>query len=106
MKCECDDLWDRLRALWNRLETPDIDREAFELGQKGHGTKVIVALKSEIHACELLKFQNLRRFVEGIRTELVSWWNKCYYSKEQRTKFMAYNDGTIVILVNFMCTEL
>lgn len=95
MKRETGDLWDHLRALWDRLETADIDREAFELSLKGHGAKVISALRKEIQACELLKFQNLRRFIEGIRHELVSWWDKCFFSKDQRARFTAYNGGKV-----------
>ncbi|BFY98138.1 hypothetical protein BsWGS_01175 [Bradybaena similaris] len=94
MKRETGDLWDHLRALWDRLETADIDREAFELSLKGHGAKVISSLRKEIQACELLKFQNLRRFIEGIRHELVSWWDKCFFSKDQRARFTAYNGDT------------
>uniref|UniRef100_A0A0B6ZVL8 Protein regulator of cytokinesis 1 n=1 Tax=Arion vulgaris TaxID=1028688 RepID=A0A0B6ZVL8_9EUPU len=92
MKRETDDLWDCLKALWNRLETPDIDREGFGHNLRGHGEKVMSSLKTEIQACELLKFQNLRRFVEGIRNELISWWDKCYFSKEQRARFTAYKE--------------
>lgn len=94
MKIEADDLWGHLRALWNRLETSDLNREAFEKNMKGHGAKVISALKSEIAACELLKFQNIRRFIDGIRSELCSWWDKCYFSKEQRALFKACGEGT------------
>ncbi|CAL1540533.1 unnamed protein product [Lymnaea stagnalis] len=90
MKQETADLWDKLKALWNRLETPDIDREAFELNHEGHGRKVISALKEQIAACELLKFQNMQRFIDGIRNELVSWYEKCFFSNEQREKFTAY----------------
>ncbi|CAG5120269.1 unnamed protein product [Candidula unifasciata] len=101
MKRETSDLWDTLRALWDRLETPDIDREGFELSLKGHGSKVISALRAEIQACELLKFQNLHRFIDCIRHELISWWDKCYFSKEQRARFTAYNgdDYTEELLV-------
>ncbi|XP_059159147.1 protein regulator of cytokinesis 1-like isoform X2 [Physella acuta] len=92
MKRETSDLWDRLKALWNRLETPDIDREAFELNNEGHGKRTISSLKDQIEACELLKFQNMQRFVDGIRNELVTWWEKCYFSKEQQDKFTAFKE--------------
>ncbi|GFR74723.1 protein regulator of cytokinesis 1 [Elysia marginata] len=90
MITEVEDLWERLRALWNRLEITDIDREAFEEGKKGHGKAVIEALKKEIEACEKLKFENMRKFVDGIRSELKAWWAKCYYSKEQRDQFQGF----------------
>uniref|UniRef100_A0A0B6ZRP3 Protein regulator of cytokinesis 1 n=1 Tax=Arion vulgaris TaxID=1028688 RepID=A0A0B6ZRP3_9EUPU len=92
MKAEADQLWERLRALWNRLETPTTDREGFEKNLKGHGAKVLSALKTQIEACQLLKFQNMRKFVDGIRKELIFWWDKCYFSKEQRAVFKAFNE--------------
>ncbi|CAG5117301.1 unnamed protein product [Candidula unifasciata] len=93
MKTETDNLWERLRSLWNRLDTCDIDREEFELKINGHGTKAVAALKGEIEACELLKLQNIRKFVDGIRSELISWWDKCYFSEEQRSGFKAFSEG-------------
>lgn len=96
MKHETSDLWDRLKALWNRLETPDIDREAFELNIEGHGKRAISSLKDQIEACELLKFQNMQRFVDGIRNELVTWWEKCYFSEEQQDKFTAFKESELL----------
>lgn len=90
MLTEVEDLWERLRALWNRLEISDIDREAFETNKQGHGKAVIEALKAEIEECEKLKFENMRKFIDGIRNELKSWWAKCYYSKAQRDQFKGF----------------
>ncbi|KAK0066647.1 protein regulator of cytokinesis 1-like isoform X4 [Biomphalaria pfeifferi] len=91
MKQEADDLRNKLRSLWNRLETSDIDREEFEIQNEGHGSRVISNLKTQIAVCEKQKLQNLQRFISGIRKELALWWTKCYFSKEQRDKFTGYN---------------
>ena len=90
---EVSDLWDRLKALWTRLETPDIDREEFELNKEGHGRRIVEALTEEIRACELLKFQNMQKFVLGIRKELLVWWDKCFLSQQQRSAFSKYYEG-------------
>ncbi|XP_012944498.1 protein regulator of cytokinesis 1 isoform X3 [Aplysia californica] len=95
MKKEAAGLWDHLKALWNRLETPDIDREEFELNKEGHSKSVIAALRAEIETCEQLKFQNMQKFVLGIRNELVTWWDKCYFSQEQRNAFKHYTDDLL-----------
>jgi len=92
IKQEVSDLWYQLRALWDRLETPDIDREEFELHKDGHGKKLIRSLQDEIEACEKLKFQNMQKFVVHIRNELVSWWDKCYYSTQQRKAFHYFEE--------------
>ncbi|KAK0052021.1 protein regulator of cytokinesis 1-like isoform X2 [Biomphalaria pfeifferi] len=91
MKQEADDLRAKLRSLWNRLETSDIDREEFEIQNEGHGSRVISNLKTQIAACEKQKLQNLQRFISGIRKELALWWTKCYFNKEQQDKFTCYN---------------
>jgi len=90
LKDQVAEKWNLLKALWNRLETPDIDREEFEMNKEGHGKKVLEALKEEIQACEQLKFQNMQKFITGIRTELVSWWDNCYFSHQQRASFQHY----------------
>lgn len=50
-------------------------------------------LKAEISRCEKLKFDNIQRFVEGMRKEIVEWWDKCFYSREQREQFTSYFNG-------------
>lgn len=97
MKTEADSLWERLKSLWNRLDTCDVDREDVQRKINGHGNKAIIALKAEIEACELLKLQNIRKFVDGIRSELNSWWDKCFFSKEQRNSFKASSEGIVLL---------
>ena len=36
---------------------------------------------------EEIKRQNMERFILETRTELIQWWDKCYYSVEQRKQF-------------------
>ena len=42
---------------------------------------------------EELKRLNLRKVVDAIREELESWWDKCFYSREQRNNFEAFYEG-------------
>ena len=93
LKKEVSYLWEHLRALWDRLETPDIEREEFEYNKEGHGKKVIALIREEIEACEKLKFQNMQKFIVGIRNELVTWWDKCFYSPAQRSAFKEFHEG-------------
>lgn len=55
--------------------------------------KYFLQLKVEIAKCEKLKFDNIQRFVEGMRKEIVEWWDKCFFSREQREDFTAYFNG-------------
>ena len=50
-------------------------------------------MREEIARCDLLKLQNIRSVIEGTRKELEEWWDKCYYSSEERAKFKPFYDG-------------
>ncbi|XP_013400479.1 protein regulator of cytokinesis 1-like isoform X2 [Lingula anatina] len=95
-KQDAQDLVEKLNEqlfwLWDRLVIPQEERSAFKEANKGIKPKVIQAIRDEIARCEQLKLQNIQRFVEGIRTELSNWWDKCFYSKEKREEFTAFND--------------
>ena len=93
---ETESLWSDLDALWNRLDVPNEEREAFRCGKDGHKSAVLEALRTEIARCQALKFENIQRFVDGIRTELQSLWMKCFFSKEQRELFKFMHDGIVL----------
>ncbi|XP_076435249.1 protein regulator of cytokinesis 1-like isoform X3 [Babylonia areolata] len=94
LKQQVEDLWVRIHALWDRLELPQPERTEFESRHAGHKHSVLSGLRDEILRCEQLKFENLQRFIEGARRELVDCWNQCYFSKEQRDAFVHYLDET------------
>ncbi|XP_062612048.1 protein regulator of cytokinesis 1-like isoform X3 [Saccostrea cucullata] len=87
---EVGDLWERIVCLWDRLEISEAERSHFRSDKAGIKPPVIEALKAEIARCEKLKFDNIQRFVEGMRKEIVEWWDKCFYSRQQREDFTAY----------------
>ncbi|KAK7508500.1 hypothetical protein BaRGS_00000066 [Batillaria attramentaria] len=87
-----DDLWIRVRSLWDRLELEEAERKDFESRHQGHKHSVVSALQGELIRCEHLKYANLQRFVEATRRELIDWWGRCYFSKEQRDNFLPFCD--------------
>ncbi|XP_050397796.1 protein regulator of cytokinesis 1 isoform X1 [Patella vulgata] len=87
IKQTCDDLWLSVKSLWDRLDISESERQQFCTGKEGYKSKVLQALREEILRCEQLKLQNIQRFVEGIRKELTEWWDKCFYSADQREHF-------------------
>ncbi|KAL8613110.1 hypothetical protein ACOMHN_035051 [Nucella lapillus] len=89
-----EDLWVRIHALWDRLELPEPERTEFQSQHAGYKHSVLSGLRDEIMRCEQLKHENLQRFIEGARRELVDCWNQCYFSKEQRDAFLPYLDET------------
>lgn len=90
MQKEVTELWGRISCLWDRLEISEAERSHFKKDKSGIKAPLIEALKVEIARCEKLKFDNIQRFVEGMRKEIVEWWDKCFFSREQREDFTAY----------------
>ncbi|KAM6341986.1 uncharacterized protein O3Q21_001319 [Podargus strigoides] len=47
----------------------------------------------EVDRLEELKLRNMKSVIQAIRAELAGFWDKCFYSQEQREAFGPYNDG-------------
>ncbi|XP_046334337.2 protein regulator of cytokinesis 1-like isoform X1 [Haliotis rufescens] len=92
MKQTTMNLWLQIHALWDRLEMEESEREIFKKDKDSFKPHVINGLKEEVARCEKLKFQNVQRFVEGIRRELLHWWEKCFYSRKQMDEFEPLTD--------------
>ncbi|XP_062819609.1 protein regulator of cytokinesis 1 isoform X2 [Anolis carolinensis] len=86
----CEDLRSRVVVLWNRLQVPAEEREAFSPYMVGFGSKIMNALQQEEDRLEQLKRDNIQNVVEAIRTELVGYWDKCFFSEQQRRSFAPY----------------
>jgi len=83
-----DTLRQKIHVLWDRLETPNCDRNVlFNLKQDN-----LQLLQFTLQELEQMKLENMKKFIEKVRHELVSLWDKCYYSKEQRSRFYAFED--------------
>ena len=50
-------------------------------------------LKEELARCESLMSANLKQVIEATRRELTEWWDKCYYSRQQREEFKPFFSG-------------
>ncbi|XP_069078752.1 protein regulator of cytokinesis 1 isoform X2 [Pleurodeles waltl] len=88
----CSQLRSRITELWNRLQIPNEKREAFAKYMTGSRGKTLAALQNEVERLEVLKVENLQHFIKEIRAELISYWDKCFYSVEQRKAFSPFDD--------------
>ncbi|XP_065590231.1 protein regulator of cytokinesis 1 isoform X2 [Cyrtonyx montezumae] len=88
----CAELRARITELWERLQVPEEDREAFAEHMSGSKAKTRAALQLEVDRLEELKMQNMKSVVQAIRAELAEYWDKCFYSQEQRDAFSPYYD--------------
>ncbi|XP_032050653.1 protein regulator of cytokinesis 1 isoform X2 [Aythya fuligula] len=88
----CVELRSRITALWDRLQVPEEERESFAVHMTGSRAKTRKALQLEVDRLEELKLQNMKSVIQAIRVELAEYWDKCFYSQEQREGFSPYYD--------------
>lgn len=91
-KSLCEELRAKIVELWDRLQVPEEEREAFAVHMTGSKGKTIKVLQDEADRLQELKLQNIRNVIEVIRSELSSYWDKCFYSNEQRQAFAPFYD--------------
>uniref|UniRef100_H3D847 Protein regulator of cytokinesis 1a n=1 Tax=Tetraodon nigroviridis TaxID=99883 RepID=H3D847_TETNG len=87
----CLDLRTKIRALWERLQIPQEEREALSEHMGGTKKRNVEALQTELQRLEVLKMNSIRSFIEAIRAEIAQYWEKCFYSPEQRKAFAPYH---------------
>ncbi|XP_052528627.1 protein regulator of cytokinesis 1 isoform X1 [Tympanuchus pallidicinctus] len=88
----CAELRSRITELWERLQVPEEERQSFAVHMTGSKAKTREALKLEVDRLEELKLQNMKSVVQAIRAELAEYWDKCFYSQEQRDAFSPFHD--------------
>ncbi|KAM5292898.1 protein regulator of cytokinesis 1 isoform 9-T9 [Ctenodactylus gundi] len=86
----CEGLRAQIRELWDRLQIPEEEREAVAMSMTGSKPKARKALQLEVDRLEELKMQNMKKVIEAIRVEVAQYWDKCFYSQEQRQAFAPY----------------
>lgn len=50
-------------------------------------------LQTELQRLEVLKMNSIKSFTETVRTEIALYWEKCFYSPDQREAFAPYHAG-------------
>ncbi|XP_025896332.1 protein regulator of cytokinesis 1 isoform X3 [Nothoprocta perdicaria] len=88
----CVELRSRVLVLWERLQVPAEEREAFAVHMTGSRAKTRRALQLEVDRLEELKLQNVKEVIQATRAELTDYWDKCFYSQGQRDAFQPYYD--------------
>jgi protein regulator of cytokinesis 1 len=78
-----------IRSLWERLEVPQDQRDAFSQLYTGHKPKIIASLCEEMSRLNELKKQHMQKFCAATREELHAVWDQCMYGPQQRREFSA-----------------
>lgn len=63
-------------------------------------------LQTELQRLEVLKMSSIRSFVETVRAEIAHYWEKCFYSPEQREAFAPYHAGESSATTECVCLLL
>ncbi|ELU02314.1 hypothetical protein CAPTEDRAFT_226476 [Capitella teleta] len=92
-------LREKCEDLWRRLQIPEEERAEFLSRNSGFKPKSLNAMREEITRCEHLKLANMRQVIEQTRKQLTEWYDKCYYSREQRSAFRPFFNGNV-------CTQM
>ena len=82
----------QIQELWERLQTPQEEREAVSAHMVACKKENEEALRAERERLEVLKMKSIRSFVEAVRAEMALLWDQCFYSARQRQEFAAYYD--------------
>ncbi|PIK37786.1 hypothetical protein BSL78_25384 [Apostichopus japonicus] len=86
------DITEEIESIWNRLQFTDGEASK-PITMSGHKPSDLEVLQSELSKLQELKKANLKKVIDATREEIFIWWDKCFYSREQRNAFAAaYND--------------
>nr|XP_046249251.1 protein regulator of cytokinesis 1-like isoform X2 [Scatophagus argus] len=86
----CSAFRSKIQGLWERLQIPQEEREALSEHMVMSKKRNIEALQAEVQRLEVLKMHSMKSVIEAIRTEMALFWEKCFYSQEQRQAFVPY----------------
>ncbi|XP_074522514.1 protein regulator of cytokinesis 1b isoform X2 [Halichoeres trimaculatus] len=86
----CELQREKIQQLWDRLQVPQEERAAFNEHMVSSRKKNLEALQAEVQRLEELKLQNIANVIESIRSEIAVFWEKCFFSIDQRQDFSPY----------------
>uniref|UniRef100_A0A8C1AAC6 Protein regulator of cytokinesis 1a n=2 Tax=Cyprinus carpio TaxID=7962 RepID=A0A8C1AAC6_CYPCA len=91
----CVSIRGRIEQLWEMLQVPEEERESLMQNTLTSLKSRLNALQAELQRLEELKKKNIQRVIHAIRSEIVKFWEKCYFSPEQRQAFTSYHSDDL-----------
>ncbi|KAM7405712.1 hypothetical protein PAMP_000139 [Pampus punctatissimus] len=86
----CEAHREKIQQLWDRLQVPQEERGAFNEHMVTSRKRNLEALQAEVQRLEELKLLNIRNVTDATRSEIAVFWEKCFFSTEQRQAFSPY----------------
>ncbi|XP_066985836.1 protein regulator of cytokinesis 1-like isoform X2 [Macrobrachium rosenbergii] len=88
------ELRETIKHLWDLLQVPMEEQEAFLATAPKHTPSSIAKLQEELRRLRVLRQQNLSLFIEKLQEELTEWWEKCFVGELEREGFTSSHPGT------------
>ncbi|XP_073715341.1 protein regulator of cytokinesis 1b isoform X2 [Misgurnus anguillicaudatus] len=88
----CGSYRETIQNLWERLQTPQEERDAISEHMTHSKRRNMEALHAEVRRLEELKLKNIQNVTCAIRNEIAVFWDKCFCSSDQRQAFVPYYD--------------
>lgn len=84
----------KLEILWDCLDTPTSIRSKYRAIAKQCKISSVTELNRELKLCKVAKQENLKLFIDKLRSKLVEQWDKIYKSQEERDSFEFFRSDT------------
>uniref|UniRef100_A0A670YDW5 Protein regulator of cytokinesis 1 n=1 Tax=Pseudonaja textilis TaxID=8673 RepID=A0A670YDW5_PSETE len=84
-----DVLMKQVQLLWDRLQWPQENQEEFT-------KRVKYIWEEELQTLEEVKKEKLKEIILKVRQDLESYWQKCFYSDEQKAAFQPFYDEELL----------
>ena len=84
-----NELMKKLEKLYDLLQLDPQEKVHFLSDIKGHNSSIISRMSKEVERLIEIKKANIDKLVISLRKELSQIWDKCFYTEEQRNKFIS-----------------
>eukprot|EP00051_Salpingoeca_urceolata_P031846 m.495578 g.495578 ORF g.495578 m.495578 type:complete len:582 (+) comp44891_c0_seq1:134-1879(+) len=78
----------KVERLWEVLEVPKPERQAFAKGISANAGLAFEAYTTELERLQALRHEHMEKFVLAARERLIKLWDMCYYHESQRQQFL------------------
>lgn len=90
-----EQLKEKTVSLWHRLDISEQDRQTFQENIYGTLSDQITQWRGEVERLRELQTARLEEVVKKVRVELLSLWDRCAFSPQQRELFDTHFSDTI-----------
>lgn len=94
IKRECEQMLQKLEVLWDCLEAPSSSRSMYRNIAAECKMSSVKELSGQLKICKISKQENMKLFIEKLRSKLVEQWDKIYKSQQERDRLELFRSDT------------